>query len=53
MMDWTVLFPDLLETYGIPRRPPIWKTVMFFAVTTGLLYALWGPILSSARAEAI
>jgi hypothetical protein len=26
-----------------PRRPPIWKTVIFFAVTTGLLYVLWGP----------
>ena len=22
---------------------PIWKTVTFFAVTAGLLYALWGP----------
>ena len=25
-----------------PRRPPIWETVIFFAVTTGLLYVLWG-----------
>jgi hypothetical protein len=40
MMDWNVLSPRLLETHGIPRRLPIWKTVMFFAVTTGLLYAL-------------
>ena len=26
-----------------PRRLPIWKTVMFFAVTTDLFYAHWGP----------
>ena len=43
MMDWNVLSPDLLEAHGIPASSSILKTVMFFAVTIGLLYALWGP----------
>jgi hypothetical protein len=23
--------------------PPVWKTVIFFVATAGLLYASWGP----------
>jgi hypothetical protein len=43
MMDWSVLFLTYWKLMAYPRRPHIWKTVIFPAVTTGLLYVLWGP----------
>jgi hypothetical protein len=43
MMDWNVLSLTYWKLMAYPRRLSIWKTVMFFAATTGLLYALWGP----------
>jgi hypothetical protein len=43
MMDWNVLSPDLLETHGIPASTSHLEDRHVFAVTTGLLYALWGP----------
>ena len=43
MMDWNVLFPDLLETYGIPASTShLEDRHVFRRDTTGLLYALWG-----------
>jgi hypothetical protein len=45
MMDWNVLFPDLLETLGIPAPTSHLEDRDLFAVTSGLLYVLWGSIL--------
>jgi hypothetical protein len=35
--------PSHLNLMAFTPRPIVWKTVMFFAVTAVLLYAVWGP----------
>ena len=52
MMDWNVLFPDLLETYGIPASTSHLEDRHVRRDYWPALRAL-GAILSSVRAEAI
>jgi hypothetical protein len=53
MMDWNVLFPDLLETYGIPASTSHLEDRHVFRRDYWPALRALGAILSSARAEAI